>query len=193
LPARMSADEGAGFRIDGGMTVSELRAVLHRDYAWALGIDWTRPDAQARAWYVSAEKLEPRLGERHLEPVAPYEQPLAPGRDAAALYADIAAEDGATRMADVLLRRPEHRHILRRVQIAARYPYAKIRDNTVGADVLPIDLLRAKLSFFGACHFDPRSDRWVRINMFRNAPFPHELAKMDFAGWTYPAVQEVTP
>ncbi|MCP1170622.1 hypothetical protein [Limimaricola litoreus] len=191
LPSRMSADEAAGFRIEGAMTVARLREILERDYAWALGTDWAHPDAQARAWYVSAEKLEPRLGERHLEPVAAYEQPLAPGRDAALLYGTLKSEAGDTRVADVLLRHPEHRHILRRVQIAARHPYAEIRDNTVGSDVLPIDLLRAKLSFFGACHFDPRSDRWVRINMFRNAPFPHEIADMEFAGWTYPALPEV--
>ncbi|WP_341212915.1 hypothetical protein [uncultured Limimaricola sp.] len=190
LPMRMSADENAGFRIEGGMTVARLRDILKSDYAWALGIDWDSPEAQARAWYVSAEKLEPRLGERHLEPVAAYEQPLAPGRDAALLFEALKGEDADTRVADFLLRRPEHRYILRRVQISARHPYAEIRDNTVGADVLPIDLLRAKLSFFGACHFDPRSDRWVRINMFRNAPFPHELAEIEFAGWTYPDLPE---
>ncbi|MFW8634744.1 hypothetical protein [Cribrihabitans pelagius] len=193
LPARMSADEGEGFRIDGGMTVARLREILEDTYAWALKINWSSPGSQARVWYVSAEKLEPRLGDRHLEPVSAYEQPLAPGRDAALLFDALKEASAETRVADFLLRHPEHRHILRRVQIAARYPYAEIRDNTVGADVLPIDLLRAKLSFFGACHFDPRSDRWVRINMFRNAPFPHELAGMDFAGWTYPALPEVTP
>lgn len=191
LPSQMSADEGAGFRIDGCMTIAKLRSILERDYAWALKIDWDNPESQAKAWYVSAEKLEPRLGERHLEPVAPYEQPLAPGRDAALLFEALEGEDELTRVADFLLRHPEHRHILRRVQIVARHPYAEIRDNTVSADILPIDLLRAKLSFFGACHFDPRSDRWVRINMFRNAPFPHELAEMEFAGWTYPALVEV--
>lgn len=190
LPMRMSADEHAGFRIDGGMTVARLRDILENDYAWALGIDWDNREAQARAWYVSAEKLEPRLGDRYQEPVAAYEQPLAPARDAALLFDALRDEVAETRVADFLLRRPEHRHILRRVQIAARHPYAEIRDNTVGIDVRPIDLLRAKLSFFGACHFDPRSDRWVRINMFRNAPFPHELADMEFAGWTYPALQE---
>ena len=107
------------------------------------------------------------------------------------LFRALDDEADQTRVADFLLRHPEHRHILRRVQIVARHPYAEIRDNTVSADILPIDLLRAKLSFFGACHFDPRSDRWVRINMFRNAPFPHELAEMEFAGWTYPALVEV--
>ena len=51
--------------------------------------------------------------------------------------------------------------------------------------MLPVDMLRLKLSFFGACHFDPRSDRWLRINMFQHAPFPHELAETG-DDWTLP-------
>ena len=54
-------------------------------------------------------------------------------------------------------------------------PYAEIQDNLIAADMLPIDILRCKLSFFGATRFDPRSDRWVRICMYQDAPFPHEL------------------
>jgi len=46
---------------------------------------------RARAWYVSQEKLEPRLGERHDEELDAYEQPLAPGRDAAQLFRTLAA------------------------------------------------------------------------------------------------------
>jgi hypothetical protein len=64
-------------------------------------------------------------------------------------------------------------------------PYGEIRDNTIGSDLLPVDMLRCKLSFFGATEFDPRSDRWVRINMFRGAPFPNELAHEDAGMWTY--------
>ncbi|MGB5559348.1 MAG: hypothetical protein WBN04_15220 [Paracoccaceae bacterium] len=191
LSATMSADETKGFRIDGAMSASGLRAILQDVYGWALEIDWTDPASQARAWYTSEEKLEPRLGNRFEEPIAAYEQPLSPGRDAAALYCDLAGEPDDASIAAFLLRHPEHRHIVRRAQIASRHPYAEIRDNTIAADILPIDLLRAKLSFFGACHFDPRSDRWVRINMFRNAPFPHELQSIDFAGWTYPAPARV--
>ncbi|MGB1504312.1 MAG: hypothetical protein ACPHDT_02360, partial [Acidimicrobiales bacterium] len=63
-------------------------------YGWALGIDWTDLDETARAWYVSEDKLEPRMGERHEEVIEPYESPLAPGRDAARLHADLVAWDG---------------------------------------------------------------------------------------------------
>ena len=69
-------------------------------------------------------------------------------------------------------------------------PYAEIRDNTIDSSMTPVDLLRAKLSFFGATHFDPRSDRWIRINMFRGAPFPTELAARDADDWIYPEVVE---
>ena len=74
-----------------------------------------------------------------------------------------------------------------------RFPYAEIRENTISAAMLPIDMLRAKLSFFGAAHFDPRSDRWVRVNMFQNAPFPHELADVDADDWTLPPLPTGSP
>ncbi len=174
------------FRINGAMSVSRLIGILDDAYGWALDVDWDAKEHCARAWYVSAEKLEPRLGERFEEPIAPYEQPLAPGRDAAALRAALAdwAPDDA--IAAFLLAHPEHRHTVRRAQVVARAPYAEIRDNTIGSDLLPIDMLRCKLSFFGATHFDPRSDRWVRICMFGNAPYPEDLQSRDADFWPYP-------
>ena len=186
LAGEMAADELDGFRIDGAMSAGALREALARVYGWALEVDWDAPEAQARVWYVSAEKLEPRLGERAAEDLAPYEQPLAPGRDAARLHAALAGEPDDAPLAGFLLRHPEHRHTVRRAQVAATRPYAEIRGNTVGADLLPIDLLRAKLAFFGATEFDPRSDRWVRIAMFRGAPFPHELARACPDDWAWP-------
>lgn len=192
LADAMSADEAAAFWIDGAMELGRFQAIVHDVYGWALECDWADPVNIARVWYVSEEKLEPRLGERFEEPIERFEQPLAPGRDAAAMHRDIEAWAGEPSVAAFLLHHPEHRHIARRAQIAARFPYAEIRDNTISATMLPIDLLRCKLSFFGATHFDPRSDRWVRINMFQNAPFPHELAAADADDWTYPPLPEAT-
>ena len=48
--------------------------------------------------------------------------------------------------------------MVRRAQRLAPLTYAE-----------PIDLLRCKLAFFGASHFDPRSDRWVRISLCQGA------------------------
>ena len=185
LACCMAANEDSTMRIDGSMSVARLTEIVQDIYGWAIDIDWQKRAPQARIWYVSQEKLEPRLGERFEEDIDAYEQALCPGRDAARMYQDLAATSVST-VAAFLMAHPEHRHIARRAQIAARFPYAEIRSNTIAADMLPIDLLRAKLSFFGAVHFDPRSDRWVRINMFQNAPFPNELQSEDADDWTYP-------
>ncbi len=96
--------------------------------------------------------------------------------------------DPSDTVAAFLLQYPEFRHAVRRVQLVARMPYGEIHDNTIAADMLPIDLLRCKLSFFGATKFDPRSDRWIRITMFQGAPFPDELAVTDPDELAYPSL-----
>jgi len=179
----MATDETACFPIDGTMTVTYLRALIARDYAWATALDHAPADRCARFWYVSEEKLEPRLGQRHAEPGAEREEPLDISRAVCALDTALAAEDDGTLLADFLLRWPRYRHTTRRVQIAATRPYAEIRENLIDADLLPIDMLRCKLAFFGASRFDPRSDRWVRICLYRNAPFPDDLADAPEDDW----------
>ncbi len=192
LAIGMSSDEAAHFRIDGSMPLSRLRQMMNTAYSWTKGIDYSQNDALARVWYVSEEKLEPRLGERFEEPIEPYEQPLAPGRDAVRAMKAIdhwienPARSGDDNVAVFLLKHPEHRHIVRRMQTVFTLPYAEIQDNTISAEMQPIDLLRCKLSFFGASKFDPRSDRWLRITMYQGAPFPNELAMLDPDSLFYP-------
>jgi hypothetical protein len=173
----MAADEAPSFRIDGAMRVCDLRAILKQHYGWALSIDFSTPENTARFWYVSEEKLEPRLGERATEDGATLEQPLCIARLASELNETLRDHDGDEPVAAVLLAHPEHRYMVRRVQIAQNHPFAEVHDNLIAATMLPIDLLRCKLSFFGATRFDPRSDRWVRINLFQGAPFPDEIEK----------------
>lgn len=189
LADTMAVNEQEAFRIDGSQTVGVFHAAIDDLYAWALEPDYENPAGQARFWYVSQNKLEPRLGERATEPGGELEQPLAVGRDVAALQADLAAADPDELLAEFLLRHPEHRHAARRAQISAAYPYAEIHDNLIGEDLLPLDLLRCKLAFFGATRFDPRSDRWLRINMFQHAPYPDEIDAVSADGWAWPDVQ----
>lgn len=185
LAAEMSLAEDKILPLDGTQILGALRDAVTRIYGWALATDWSAPQATARLWYVSAEKLEPRLAERREEPLEDYEQPLAPGRDVAALSDVLIGQDPSTTVCQFLREFPEHRFAVARVQTAQRYPYSEVRDNTIAAEMLPIDLLRAKLSFFGATRFDPRSDRWVRISMFQGAPYPEALGHEPIDAWMY--------
>lgn len=177
LAKSMAADETVAPRLDGAMALGALRRILHDRYDWALAIDFTRPENTARFWYVSEEKLEPRLGERATDDGAEREQPLCIARLAAELEAALAVAEADEPVAAFLLRHPEHRYMVRRAQMAAEHPYSEVRDNLIAADMLPIDLMRCKLAFFGASHFDPRSDKWVRISLFQGAPYPLDMER----------------
>ena len=175
LAENMDADEQAPYTLVGSMQLRRVRELIENHFAWAMAIDFSTEQGRARFWYVSEEKLEPRLGERAQEEGASLELPLCVADQVQALVRDLQLWEGNATVADFLLSFPAHRQVLRRIQLAEAHPYAEIQDNLIDAAMLPIDLLRCKLSFFGATKFDPRSNRWVRISLFQDSPFPHEL------------------
>ena len=183
LAAQMSADEVNLPAIQGRMKCHAMARHIESRYRWALDKDWSQPASQSHLWYVSAEKLEPRLADRQNEPLENYEQPLAPGRDIAQAYRDLQGYLDRS-LAEFLLAHPEHRGAVARVQWLMDAPYGEIYDNTTGDGLMPIDLLRCKLSFFGAARFDPRSDRWVRICMYRNGPYLNQVSSVSDQ-WVY--------
>ncbi|MDE0969054.1 MAG: hypothetical protein OSA51_06570 [Octadecabacter sp.] len=161
--------------LDSSMTCAELQALIARDWNWAM-CDYEAPEACHQFWYLSEAKAEPRLGLRHEENGARLESPLDIGRKVACLAQDLHISDT---VANLLARHPEHRTAVRRVQTLDRAPYGEIRDNLIGRDCLPIDMLRCKLGFFGAAKFDPKSDRWTRITLCQGAPLRDELGGAD--------------
>ena len=173
-------------RFEPEMRLQALRDLLRDRYAWALALDLADLDQRRLFWYVSEEKLEPRLGDRFMEPGAEKEMPLAIAGNVQTLDQALARACGTESLAVFLLRHPRLRSTVRRVQTIARHPYGEIYDNLVSSACLPIDLLRCKLSFFGAAKFDPKSDRWTRITLFQGAPLPDELNRPDATDWCYP-------
>ncbi len=163
-------------RIDPAMTCAQLQEIIAQDWDWACCLDYSAPSDCARFWYVSEAKLEPRLGDRHAETGGDRESPLDIARQVKALQNDLT---GDGKVAAFLRQHPEHRSAVRRVQTLSLHPYAEIRDNLIGEDCLPIDMLRCKLSFFGAAKFDPKSDRWTRITLAQGAPLWDELDNAD--------------
>ena len=163
--------------LDPSMHCAELKSLIDQDWDWACAIDYSDARACAQFWYVSEEKLEPRLGSRHIEDGAERESPLDIARQVKALARDVPDTDNP--VGRFLVDHPEHRAAVRRVQTLGRHAYAEIRDNLISHDCLPIDILRCKLSYFGAAKFDPKSDRWTRITLAQGAPLFDELDDAD--------------
>ncbi len=179
--------------LDPTMQVACLIKLLDVQFDWALRVDLAKPAATEQFWYVSEDKLEPRLGNRYHEPGAELALPLDNVVRFKAVRADlqrVAARGSAQSVAQFLKRHPEHRYIVRRIQAIQSHPYAEIRDNLTDRSCLAIDMLRCKLSFFGAVKFDPKSDRWTRITLFQGAPLFDELADRDIVDdWWMPVLE----
>jgi hypothetical protein len=158
-----------------------LRAAIGDHAAWALAPDYDSEAGSRRFWYVSAAKQEPRLGDRYAEDGAALESPLDIGRRIKALWQ--ALPPSGVPLSDFLDAHPEHVLAAERVAGLALYPYGEIRDNLIGEDCLPIDMLRCKLAFFGASKFDPKSDRWTRITLCQGAPLADELETVGDDWW----------
>ena len=180
----MSSDEEKYFSIPGNKEISYLKAILEKKYQSIIKINFKEKKSTENFWFISKNKEEPRVANRYEENGAELEQPLAIARDIKFLYERVLKAKQSETVADFLLNNDDLRHVVRRAFIVDQFPYSEIQDNTIGASLIPIDMLRLKLSFFGAVKFDPRSDKWLRINMYQGAPLSHELKNSNDT-WVY--------
>ena len=184
LVKEMSSDEEKYFNIPTERTVEELRLILEKKYSNILSINFEKIENHRKFWFISKNKEEPRLADRFEEEGSDLEQPLAIARDIKELYKKLLVSKNSLTMDRFLVENSHLRHVVRRAFIIEKFPYSEIQDNTIGEKIVPIDMLRLKLSFFGALKFDPRSDKWLRICMFQGAPLPNELKDYD-EQWIY--------
>ena len=184
LTAQMSSEEDKYFTIPSSRSLKELRNIIEKKYSNILKINFDKKKNTQNFWFISKNKEEPRLADRFEESGSELEQPLAIARDVKKLYEKLLNTTNISTVAEFLSKYSELRHIIRRVFIVEKFPYSEIQDNTIGKNIMPIDMLRLKLSFFGALKFDPRSDKWLRICMFQGAPLPDELKNYD-EQWVY--------
>ncbi len=180
----MSSEEEKFFNIPGDRTVLDLRNILEEKYSDILKIDFSKKESNENFWFISKNKEEPRLAKRYNDQGSDLEQPLAIARDIKKLYERISNQKNSLNICRFLMENNDLRHVVRRAFISEKFPYSEIQDNTIGSNLMPIDMLRLKLSFFGAVKFDPKSDKWLRISMFQGAPLPNELKKFNDY-WVY--------
>ena len=180
----MSSEEEKYFNIPAHRKVSDLKIIIENNYKSIIEIDFKKKNSTANFWFISKNKEEPRVANRYEESGSELEQPLAIARDTKLLYEKVLKAKQTDTVAEFLLNNDDVRHVVRRAFIVEQFPYSEIQDNTISATLVPIDMLRLKLSFFGAIKFDPRSDKWLRINMYQGAPLPHEM-KLSNDTWVY--------
>jgi len=184
LVAQMSSEEEKYFNIPTERNVGDLKKILENKYSDILKINFNIEESNQKFWFISKNKEEPRLANRFEENGADLEQPLAIARDIKKLYERLLSLKDNLKINQFLIDNSDLRHVVRRAFIIEKFPYSEIQDNTIGENLVPIDMLRLKLSFFGALKFDPRSDKWLRICMFQGAPLPNELKDYD-EQWVY--------
>ena len=184
LVDKMSSEEEKYFNIPTERNVEDLRKILENKYSDILKINFNKEESNQKFWFISKNKEEPRLANRFEENGADLEQPLAIARDIKKLYERLLSLKNNLKIKQFLVDNSDLRHVVRRAFIIENFPYSEIQDNTIGENLIPIDMLRLKLSFFGALKFDPRSDKWLRICMFQGAPLPNELKNYD-EQWVY--------
>ena len=184
---KMSSDEEKYFNIPTNRTVKELIKVIKKNYPNIINIDFRKKENSKKFWFISKNKEEPRLADRYEEHGSELEQPLAIARDISKLYEKLLETNKNLKIDKFLIGNSDLRHVVRRAFIIEKFPYSEIQDNTISKKIVPIDMLRLKLSFFGALKFDPRSDKWLRICMFQGAPLPYELKNYD-EQWVYNSI-----
>ena len=184
LIKEMSSDEEKYFTIPTDRSVGDLLNILEKKYSNILDIDFDKKENNKKFWFISKNKEEPRLADRFEEQGSNLEQPLAIARDIKELYERSLLSKKSMKISKFLIDNSNLRHVIRRAFIIEKFPYSEIQDNTISENLVPIDMLRLKLSFFGALKFDPRSDKWLRICMFQGAPLPRDLKDFD-EQWVY--------
>jgi len=177
-------DSSLGVKLVPEMKLAELNNIIGNNFRWAFEFNFDLKTSNSKFWYVSEEKLEPRLGNRFSEDKgSELEQPLDIAKQIQYLHKDLNNFSDQICVAEFLMKHPNHRYIVKRVQTNVWAPYSEIQSNLIGENCSPIDMLRFKLSFFGASKFDPKSDKWTRVNLYQGAPLGDELHLLETDDW----------
>jgi len=155
-------------------TVGQLLGELDQ-YSWVHGLA-ERDGADHWFWYYARDNEEPRRGVRGVDRGVDVEMPIDVSTAVHAMSGDLGTCAPDEAVASFLVRHPEHRAAVARVQHHARLRYAEVRDNLLGTEFLPLQLQRFQLAMYGAADFVPQSTDWVRVTLLNGAPSRHTLA-----------------
>lgn len=162
-----------------GVSVNDLIKIIKNKYKWVLDIDFNKKNSKYWFWYISQNKSEPRLGVRSKDAGVEKEIDLDIARQISKLYQKLIKSNFKETISNFLINNEKFSKIALRVWTIGNCDMGEIQANIIAKDFMPIHLLRCKLSILGAKKFDPRSDKWVRVTFFQNAPIASEIEYND--------------
>lgn len=169
------------------MSVANARALLRRNYAWALKTDLSLSKTRQHFWYHSIDNGEQRRGERIIDPHEQFESFIDHIGVIQRLASALACHPDDAPVAELVADMPEMAFPLSRAQYLDGLPYCEIRGSLLHRDFIPAHLIRFFLGVLGMECTNPLSIRYVRGVFFPGMPLPAELARGASEDWTFPA------
>ena len=167
-------------------SIAKIRSLIKLNYGWALNINFNHSSSQYFFWYVSETKQEPRLGLSKEDHGYEKRLPLDIAKQISDLNEILKKMPNKMKISEFCLKHHKFKSIIKRILINEKHQFSEIHENLEDKKMRPIDILRFKLSFFGACKFDPKSNLWTRITLFQGVPLPKNLKENKTHMFSFP-------
>ena len=181
---KMNASDKA--TLNSNYSIAKIKSLIKLNYSWALKINFNRSSSKYFFWYVSETKQEPRLGLSKEDHGYEKRLPLDIAKQISDLNETLKKMPNKMKISEFCLKHHKFKSIIKRVLINEKYQFSEIHENLEDKKMRPIDILRFKLSFFGACKFDPKSNLWTRITLFQGVPLPENLKENKTHMFSFP-------
>ncbi|CAM3863077.1 hypothetical protein [Alkalicoccus chagannorensis] len=172
------------------MRVETLIHIIESDYRWVFDFDFHDKKSQHYFWFRSREKEEPRIGVCGRDEGEEKALRLDYARQTQQVYAALKQEPPTRTAAAFVRDYPHFKPMIKRMQSLTDSPYGEIHGNLLGENLIPLYLLRCKLSMFGAERFSPKSNEWVRVTLFQGAPTMEKLQNDFREDWILPLLPD---
>ena len=167
-------------------SIAKIKSLIKLNYSWALKINFNHSSSKYFFWYVSETKQEPRLGLSKEDHGYEKRLPLHIAKQISDLNETLKKMPNKMKISEFCLKHHKFKSIIKRVLINEKHQFSEIHENLEGKKMRPTDILRFKLSFFGACKFDPKSNLWTRITLFQGVPLPKNLKENKTHMFSFP-------
>ncbi|MCB1464197.1 MAG: hypothetical protein KDJ90_17675 [Nitratireductor sp.] len=157
-------------------TIGDLSQMIRESWGWAFADFRTDSEASRCFWYLPHEsQYEYRRGVRGRLPSIEVETEMDAPLSAFRLLERLQQLPETMTVSDLVASLPESRAVVEMTEMAVRYPYGYVRENTLHSAFLPFAISRLVLSFFGMEKLDPRPPISVKGALLQGAPLAADL------------------